>query len=182
MRIRGQNLAVFFDKDGVVNELVDRGEEFLLAGRPVRLTAPWKPSELKLYDALVPVLLEVKAREYLAIVITNQPDVRYGVMDRQLLRPMLNAVKGLGFDDLYVCVHGRDDGCDCRKPKPGMLLAAAKRWNIDLRNSIMVGDMATDVEAAQAAGCAPLLVDRPYNRHVHSAYRVGSVQELVAYL
>ncbi len=181
-RSSGKRRAVFFDKDGVINELVDRGEHFILAGKRVQLTAPWKLSELRLYDAIVPLLVEVKARGYLAIVITNQPDVRYGAMDPLFLLPILDAVRGLGFDDVYACIHGRDDVCGCRKPKPGMLLSAAKKWNIELRRSFMIGDMDTDVEAAQAAGCAPLLIDRPYNRDVESAYRVKSLEEIVAYL
>ena len=77
----------------------------------------------------------------------------------------------LSFDDDFICFHGRDDECGCKKLKPGMLLAAAKKWNIDLPRSYFVGDTESDTIAARAAGCASILIDTWYNKKIESDYR-----------
>jgi D-glycero-D-manno-heptose 1,7-bisphosphate phosphatase len=68
----------------------------------------------------------------------------------------------LHLDDVIVCTHDDADGCECRKPKPGMLLQAAKKWDIDLRRSYMVGDRWRDTEAGRAAGCRTVFVRAGY--------------------
>jgi D-glycero-D-manno-heptose 1,7-bisphosphate phosphatase len=74
-------------------------------------------------------------------------------------------------DDIRVCPHRQDAGCSCRKPKAGMLRAAARRWNIDLKNSYMVGDRGGDIVAGKAAGCYTLLINRRYSEALTKADR-----------
>src|SRR5207244_3298830 len=66
-------------------------------------------------------------------------------------------------DDVFVCPHGADNECDCRKPKPGMLHVAAELWQISLPRSFVIGDRWRDIEAGRAVGCYTVLVDRPYS-------------------
>ena len=83
----------------------------------------------------------------------------------------------IAFDDIEVCPHTDRDACDCRKPKAGMLLAAAKKLPIDLSSSYFIGDTYRDIEAARAAGVTPILIDWPYNQDLLVRYRVRNLDE-----
>jgi D-glycero-D-manno-heptose 1,7-bisphosphate phosphatase len=97
------------------------------------------------------------------IVISNQAGVGKGLLDpaglQEITANMHQALLGDGTSlaAAYYCIHRADENCSCRKPKPGLLQAAAGDFNIDLSRSIFIGDSETDVQAAQAAGCAPVL-------------------------
>ena len=182
VKCAGMRRAVFFDKDGVINKMVDRGSGFMLAGKEVRLTAPWTLDELVIFEPARRLVTAVKEQGYLAIVITNQPDVSYGVMKPENLELILQSVRSLGFDDLFACFHGRDDNCRCRKPWPGMLLQAAAKWGIALERSFMLGDMDTDAGAARAAGCRSVIIHRHYNHDVRCDVRITSYEELLTLL
>ena len=173
--------AVFFDKDGVINPLVDRGDA-VIGGQSFKLTAPWTPSEMLIYPGVRTCIKRVRACGFYAIVVTNQPDVHYGMMTQAHLSLMLARVRKLGFDDVLHCPHGRDEDCDCRKPKPGMLLQASYKHHIALSCSYMVGDMETDIEAAHRAGCSSVIIDREYNQNVVAHKRITSLLELPALL
>jgi D-glycero-D-manno-heptose 1,7-bisphosphate phosphatase len=139
------NKAVFFDRDGVINERIKGGyvrnwDEFVLS--------PDLPSFLK----------QVKAKGYLAIIITNQRGVGKGLMSEKdlaglhdKLQSTLVADHGLSFDDIYYCTDLSDDSTR-RKPSPAMLLEAATKWDIDLSQSWMIGDSISDIVAGSKAG------------------------------
>jgi D-glycero-D-manno-heptose 1,7-bisphosphate phosphatase len=94
------------------------------------------------------------------IVITNQPDIATGRTAASVIVSMHDKIrKELKVDDIRICTHVDADNCACRKPKPGMLVAAAEEWGIDLRRSYVVGDRWRDIEAGRAAGCLTLYVD-----------------------
>jgi D-glycero-D-manno-heptose 1,7-bisphosphate phosphatase len=96
-------------------------------------------------------------------MVTNQPDIARGLVTAESVEAINGALKAqLGLDDIYVCLHMDEDQCDCRKPKPGLLIEAARRWNIDLRRSFMVGDRWRDIEAGRAAGCRTVFIDHDY--------------------
>lgn len=147
--------AVFLDRDGTINMYVG----FLR-----------KPEEFELLDGAAEAIRRINRSGYLAIVVTNQPVIARGEVTWEGLdeihRKMetLLGQQGAYLDDIFVCPHHPDKGfpgecpeykvdCDCRKPKPGMLLKAAEKYNIDLMESWMVGDQSQDVEAGVAAGC-----------------------------
>lgn len=107
---------------------------------------------------------QLHAAGYLLIVVTNQPEVPR----KQTSLEQLNRLHGHmrrelpELDDVYVCLHDNADNCNCRKPKPGMLLDAAQKWNIDLEHSWILGDRAKDIEAGKAAGCKTCLIEYGY--------------------
>lgn len=162
--------AVFFDRDGVVVRAILR-KGFKLPTSPFRIDEfeifPWVSTTLELFRGV----------GFLRILVTNQPDVKKGLVSYDEWRAMQNKVEELGFDDIFICPHLTEDKCDCKKPKPGMLLEAAKKWNIDFPRSYMIGDTTADTLAAQAAGCTSILVKGSYNLDVTADYAVDNVIE-----
>jgi D-glycero-D-manno-heptose 1,7-bisphosphate phosphatase len=117
----------------------------------------------------------VKAAGFLAILISNQPDIAYGVISKEEWGWIQRKIKDIPFDDIFICFHRRDDNCECMKPKPGMFFDAAKKWNIDLSQSFLVGDTKDDMGAARNAGCRSIVLDAPYNRAFLSDFRIASL-------
>ena len=146
------NRAVFLDRDGVLNKGVTRqGCSF----------APMRIEDLELLQGVPQALAALKSAGYLLIVVTNQPDVCRGrgtISDVNAIHQAMRA--RLPLDDIRVCFHDEGHRCACRKPRPGMLYAAAVDREIDLSRSFMVGDRWRDIGAGQAAGCPTILVNR----------------------
>jgi D-glycero-D-manno-heptose 1,7-bisphosphate phosphatase len=101
------------------------------------------------------------------VVVTNQPDVARGTQTRAGVEALNDLVRSaLPVLEVLTCCHDTADGCACRKPRPGLLLEAARRWGLDLGRSFMVGDRWSDVAAGRAAGCRTVLVETPHSgRH-----------------
>lgn len=162
--------AIFFDRDGVILKPI------VMDGKP---RPPHSITEYKALSGIMPGVKEAVKRAkdagYLAILISNQPDIAYGVISKGEWQWIQDQVIALMFDDIFICFHRRDDNCDCMKPKPGMLLMAEKKWNIDLPQSFLVGDTKDDVAAAEAAGVTSILVDTLYNAKVTSKNRIQSL-------
>jgi len=96
---------------------------------------------------------------------------------------MTEAIKAiLSVDEIFVCPHDDSDKCCCRKPKPGMLLDAAKKYGIKLNNSFLIGDGWRDMQAATNAGCIGILIDTFYNKDVHCFRRVRDMEEAFEYI
>lgn len=146
--------TVFLDRDGVLVV-----PEF----RNGRSYAPRTLDAYMQYDEARPCLLRLKEAGFLLVVVTNQPDVGSGLVSLQDLEDMHSRLRdSLPVDSIETCTHTAEQCCDCRKPKPGMLLASAKRFNIDLARSFMVGDRASDIAAGAAAGCQTAFLDLCY--------------------
>jgi D-glycero-D-manno-heptose 1,7-bisphosphate phosphatase len=146
--------AVFLDRDGVINANIERDR------RPY---APTTLDEFRFLPEVGPSIRQLKAAGFLVIIVTNQPDVPNGITAMEAVEAMHARIRAeLPVDDIEVCFHTDADGCDCRKPKPGMLLAAARKHGIDLRRSWMVGDRWRDIDAGRAAGCLTVFVDYGY--------------------
>jgi D-glycero-D-manno-heptose 1,7-bisphosphate phosphatase len=139
--------AVFLDRDGTLNENPPSGDYTR------------RPEDVKLLPDVTEALKRLQDAGYLLAVYSNQSGVSYDLLTcedveavnariQELLRP--HDVEIAGF---YFCPHGRESTCECRKPRPGMLLRAAKELGIDLARSWGVGDAARDLEAARRAGC-----------------------------
>jgi D-glycero-D-manno-heptose 1,7-bisphosphate phosphatase len=146
--------AVFLDRDGVLN----RAE--------VRYGLSYAPQRLEDFEILPGVpeaLAALRGAGFLTVVVTNQPDVATGKQRREVVEAMHALLREkLALDLVKVCYHADADACACRKPKPGMLVEAARELGIDLARSFMVGDRWRDVGAGQAAGCECFFVDARY--------------------
>jgi len=146
--------AVFLDRDGVLN------------CAPVRDGRPQSPSTVEEAEILpeVPGACErLRGHGFLLIVVTNQPEVARGRLTRRSVEEINAFLRSrIPLDDVRVCYHDDPDDCDCRKPKPGMLLAAARDLNISLKRSFVVGDRWRDIEAGRRAGCRTVLIDHGY--------------------
>lgn len=146
--------AVFLDRDGVINKEVN-----LLN----------KPEQIELIEGAAEAIRHINGKGYLAIVVTNQPVIARNLCSLEELdyiHATLETIlgrEGAYLNAIYYCPHHPDKGypeerpeykieCDCRKPKPGMLLRAAENWNIDIAESYMIGDSVRDIAAGDAAG------------------------------
>jgi transaldolase len=159
--------AVFIDRDGVINE------NMLRDGRPV---APTRLEDFRLLPGVELAMQRLKAAGFRLVVVTNQPDIATGRTPRHIVEAMNEEIRQrLPVDDIKVCAHVDGDNCDCRKPKPGMLRAAAAERGIDLTASYMIGDRAVDVAAGRAAGCMTIFVDCG-----HPPARAGIESDMVA--
>jgi len=142
--------AVFLDRDGVLNRAVFRD------GQP---GPPRTLDELAVLPGVPEALLRLRAAGYLLIVATNQPDVARGRQRPEVIEAMHASLRArLPLDEIRACYHDDADGCRCRKPEPGMLVEAARAWDVELASSFMVGDRGRDIEAGRRAGCTTLLV------------------------
>jgi len=147
--------AVFLDRDGVLNRSAVRN------GKPF---APRRFEEFRLLPGVRSAVGSLKSRGLLIIVVTNQPDIGNGLVDVRDVEAMHARLRQrIDPDEIIVCPHRQADGCECRKPKPGMLLAAASRWGIDLARSFMIGDRSGDIVAGQRAGCYTIFIQRGYH-------------------
>jgi D-glycero-D-manno-heptose 1,7-bisphosphate phosphatase len=146
--------AVFVDRDGVINRTFERDG---------KQRAPDRLEDFEFLEGVEEAVVALRAAGFLVVVVTNQPDVARGWQSLDRVEAMNALVQErLRVDDIRVCFHIDQDGCLCRKPLPGMLLAAAEDASIDLRRSFMVGDRFGDIEAGQAAGCKTILVGDGY--------------------
>jgi D-glycero-D-manno-heptose 1,7-bisphosphate phosphatase len=146
--------AIFLDRDGVLNRKLPENNY-------VRC-----PSEFDLLPEVLPALRIFRQLGFALVVITNQRGIGRGLMTDDDLHKVHNFMNslfrdaGLSIDGIYYCPHDKADYCDCRKPAPGMILAATKDLNIDLSSSFMVGDSASDIKAAQNAGVRSVLISQ----------------------
>ena len=166
-----QARAVFLDRDGVINAAIVRN------GKPY---PPDSVKELKILPGVDLALKKLHSAGYLLIVITNQPDVSKGKQKIEVVEEMNHRLQTkLKLDDIMVCYHDDIDNCECRKPKPGMLLQAAVKFNINLAGSYMVGDRWKDVLAGKSAGCRTFFIDRGYTetQEVAADFNVSSLLE-----
>ena len=160
--------AVFLDRDGVINEVVFRGGE-----KPI---APWGLDEFKLIPGTKEPLEELSRTGYYLFVVSNQPDIAKRYVDASIVEQMNGIIlETFPIHDIMICPHDDRHNCNCRKPKPGMLLDLSKKWGVDLRKSFLIGDNWKDIEAGRAAGCKTILLDKSYNKSVGADYRVGNL-------
>ena len=176
------NQICFVDRDGVVNKMGDRGEDHINeAGRKQRYTAPWSFEEFELLPKVKAALELLGRLGFIRVLVTNQPDMSYGNLTVQDHESMMAEVAKLPFEDVYVCPHPVSEGCFYHKPKPGMLLAAAQKWQGNLSRSFIIGDTQSDIGAGRAAGCKTILIRAPYNNGLEADFYADSLLE-AAYL
>jgi len=159
------NRAVFLDRDGVINAaLYDPLEG--------KLDTPYRLEDFRLLPGASQAVRAINEMGFLAVVVSNQPGVAKGKCDHAFLEAVNAeltarlARQTAHLDAIYYCLHHPDAvdeslriDCDCRKPRPGLLLRAARELDIDLAGSFMLGDSPSDIEAGLAAGCQTSLVN-----------------------
>jgi D-glycero-D-manno-heptose 1,7-bisphosphate phosphatase len=146
--------AIFLDRDGVLNEAILRN------GKPY---PPRDLSEFIVTCGARGALEKLKQEGFLLIVVTNQPDIARGQVSRADVDEMnAQLAATLPLDAIEVCGHDDDEQCDCRKPKPGMILRAREKLGVDPAGSFMVGDRWRDIEAGRRAGCRTILIGSGY--------------------
>lgn len=152
--------ALFLDRDGVINE--DFGYVF-------------KIEDFKFIDGIFELLKEFKKRDFLIIIITNQSGIQrgyYTTKDFEILTDYMKdefKKRDINIDKVYFCPHL--SGCECRKPNPGMILAAKDEFGIDFSKSYLIGDKLSDIEAGKNAGVKNLFLlskeEKSLNRDFH---------------
>lgn len=147
--------VVFLDRDGVIckdrDDYVKSWDEFV-----------WIPGAKE-------ALKRLSDNHYMTIVVTNQAGVGRGITSQQAVEDiherMMREVSQAGgkIERIYYCPHRPEDGCDCRKPKPGLFLQAARDFSIDLKKSYLIGDKISDIEAGHGVGCITIMIKNGEN-------------------
>lgn len=167
--LKNKQKAIFLDRDGTINKYVG----FL---RNI--------NDFELIDGVAEAIKKINASSYLAVVVTNQPVIARGEVTYAELENIHNKMEtllgkeGAYLDGIYFCPHHPHKGyegeipelkfdCDCRKPKPGLLIQAAEEFNIDLSQSFMIGDGENDINAGKAAGCKAVLISEESEKKGH---------------
>lgn len=164
--------AVFLDRDGVINKA------FVRNGVP---HPPPTINEVEILPGVFEALSELRAANYLLIVITNQPDVARGTVNRTNVESINEYLASrLPLDEFRTCFHDNKDCCSCRKPKPGSIYSAAVEYEIDLSKSFMIGDRWRDIDAGIAAGCTTFFINYGYEEKITNApdFIVSSLMEV----
>lgn len=176
--LKNKQKAIFLDRDGTINKYVGFLTDI---------------NEFELLDGVADAIQMINESGYLAIVVTNQPVIARGEVSVGELQEIHNKMEtllgqsGAYIDDIFYCPHHPHKGyegerpeykieCECRKPKPGMLFAAAEKYNIDLRESWMIGDGENDIEAGRNAGCKVCSVG---NVEIENVPRYDSLLECI---
>jgi D-glycero-D-manno-heptose 1,7-bisphosphate phosphatase len=140
----GVSKGIFLDRDGVI---IENRSNYVRS---------WK--DVQFLPGALSALVKLASTPYKIIVVTNQSAVGRGIITFEeaeaISNQILSVIKSTGgrIDAYYVCPHAPEEKCSCRKPQPGMLLTAARELQIDLQNSLMVGDALTDIQAGKRAG------------------------------
>jgi D-glycero-D-manno-heptose 1,7-bisphosphate phosphatase len=159
-----KNKAIFLDRDGVINELVYYEEHGLL-------DSPSTIKQFKMFPWVGESISKFHELGYKVIIISNQPGIAKGHFSYDLFEKMKGkmrselALQGDSIDAEYYCLHHPEAiieslriNCQCRKPKPGLLLEAARDMDLELNSSWMIGDGLTDIQAGRDAGCKTILI------------------------
>jgi D-glycero-D-manno-heptose 1,7-bisphosphate phosphatase len=151
------NKAVFLDRDGVINRPI------IVEGKPY---PPRTVAEFAILPGVDQACVDLQNAGYLLVVVTNQPDVGRGILKKEVVEAIHETmVQQLPIDRVEVCYHAGDEfgeKCECRKPKPGMLINAASALDIDLARSFMIGDRWRDIDCGKRVSCRTIFIDWSY--------------------
>ena len=151
---QSERKGFFVDRDGVLNRAIVRGNV---------VSSPHSLREFEILEGSDTMMQKARAKGYVLVVVTNQPDVSRGLLEPEELKKMHEVLRNkIPLDAIEVCTSG-DDSNYRRKPNPGMIVEAAQRLGIRLRDSFIVGDGAKDIEAGLRAGVKTVLLKREYN-------------------
>ena len=161
--------AVFLDRDGVINRKPDEG----------KYITRWE--EFQILPGAVEAIARLNRAGFSVVVVTNQRCIAKGLLTTAELEVLNQRIAaflahgGARIDAIYYCPHETEPACRCRKPAPGMLLDAAGERQIDLRESWMIGDSDTDVEAGKNAGCKTARLSTEHERFLEAEQEQASL-------
>ena len=152
-----KNKAIFLDRDGVINKN--------------KINYVTTLEELEILPSIGNSIKKLKNNNYFVIVITNQSPINRKLMTHEQLNKIHSFIQNhlkffdTSIDKFYFCPHMPQENCNCRKPKPGLIIQAKNDFKIDLSQSFMIGDSQTDVEAAENAGCKGILLKQNQKKY-----------------
>lgn len=168
------NKAVFLDRDGIINKSIIKN------GKPY---PPQGIEDFEWTDGIKQALESLKKEGFILIVFTNQPDVSRGTQSVEQVEKFHRYIKSqLPIDKIYACYHENLDNCECRKPKPGMILTGQAEYDIELSQSYAVGDRWRDIDAGNASGCQTIFLDYGYDEELRSQpdFVIKEIKELLS--
>ena len=147
--------------------------------------APRSLKDFKIFPKVKSDIKKLKNRGFKVFVITNQPDIGNKLLKKKTLNEMHSLLKTkVPIDKIYFCPHTKNDRCKCRKPKPGMIIKASNNLKIRLKESYVIGDRKTDIDAGLKAGCKTIFVNNNYyeKRPTKQEKTVKSLHAAVKYI
>ena len=164
--------TVFLDRDGVINKLSNVNN---------RSQSPKSLRDLKLNKHIIKVVKYLRSKNFLVIMVTNQPDVSRKILTMASVKKInLFIMNKIKLDDFFVC-YSKNDKCFRRKPNPGMLLDAKKKWNISFKKSYLVGDRDKDIKAGNKVGVKTIFFSEKKNQEknkIKSNFKIKSLEEI----
>ena len=149
------NKAVFLDRDGVINKPI------IIDGKSY---APRLLKDFKIFPGVKSDVKKLRNNGFKVFVISNQPDIGNKLIKKKTLTEMHKILKAkVSVNKIYFCPHTKIDRCKCRKPKPGMIIKASNESKIYLKESYVVGDRKTDIDAGLKVGCKTIFVNHNYD-------------------
>lgn len=165
--------AIFLDRDGVLNRRIVDG-----------YVTRW--AEFKVLPGVHAALRVLRSLEFLLIIVSNQAGVAKGLLSwEDLANITCKSLRVFGhsaIDAAFFCLHQPSDVCPCRKPKAGLLEAAATRLNIDVRRSFLVGDSPADIEAGQKMGCKTVYLGKADQVSLHASFRTTTLKQAAQWI
>ena len=166
--------SIFLDRDGVINVPT------IMDAKPY---APRRFDKFTFYEGIEDLLSYLSAKDFLLIVVTNQPDIGNELVKLEEVEKMHNLLcESLPVTEVMVCPHSQLDECNCRKPQPGMIKTAIAKYNIDVRQSWLIGDRWSDILAGTIVGLKTIFIDRHYSEslsmRINADYRVEELEQI----
>jgi len=163
--------AVFLDRDGIINRVM------VADGKPY---PPFGLDDFEILPGTITSLSRLADFGFVLIGVTNQPDVTRGTQSREMVESFNRVIQSrLPVREIFVCYHDNVDHCDCRKPKPGLILQAANKYGLDLSHSWMVGDRWKDISAGKAVGLKTIFVDYHYGEIYEGASADFTIEDTI---
>ena len=164
--------AVFLDRDGVINELINKKN---------KSQSPKSLKELKLKRYIIQVVKYLKLKKYLVIMVTNQPDVSRKIFTKTNVEKINLYIKDkIKLDDFFVC-YSKNNKCFRRKPNPGMLIDAKNKWNISFKKSYLIGDREKDIKSGNKVRLKTILLFSNMTKEknkIKSNFKIKCLQEI----
>ena len=162
----------FFDRDGVLNKTLIKQR------KPI---APRNINEFKINLQAKEIISYLKSNDYIVIVVTNQPDIGNGLVEKKVVYQMNQRLKSnLLIDDIFVCFHSQKDNCNCRKPRTGLFEMAHKKYNVDKAKSFIIGDRFSDIEAGFNFKIKTILLGNGYSeiQKIKPDFKILNLKEI----